>query len=105
MVTSILEGPRLVVLFFCIFGNLLVEDAVTNVVMGVVVTIVDGNVVLERVSVFVLENTEVVLCCSVDSPKVNPVSLPVDSTVCASVPIVISLVKSFVIPALPEVSL
>ncbi|KOX77945.1 hypothetical protein WN51_05833 [Melipona quadrifasciata] len=105
MVTSILEGPRLVVLFFCIFGNLLVEDAVTNVViMGVVVTVVDGNVVLKRVSVFVLENTEVVLSCSVDSPKVNPVSDPdpVDSTVCASVPIVISLAKSFVIPALPE---
>lgn len=71
--------------------------------MGVVVTVVDGNV-LERASVLVLGNNGVVLCGSVDSPRVDPVSDPVDSTVWAFVPIVVSLVKSFVAPILLEVS-
>lgn len=108
MVTSILEGPRLPdVLFFEIFGNLLAGVGVTGVVIGFVVTVVGNNVVLVRASEVAVENNGVVLCGSVVSPGLGSrdVSGPVDSIVCASVPVVVSLVKSFVVPVLLEVSL
>lgn len=102
MVTSILEGPRFaVVLFFCTLGNFLVELTVTGVVMGVVLAVVGNVIVLDRPSVS-LVNVGVVFWNSVDFAKLE-LSDPVDTTVCASV-IVVSLVKSLVVPVL-EVSL
>lgn len=74
----------------------IVTGTVTDVV--VVVTAVDGNVVLERgpsIPVVVLANGGVVVCDSVVS--LSGVSDPVDNMVCGFVPpTVFSLVKSFV---------
>lgn len=104
MVTSILEGPRLVVLFFWIFGNFLVGGMITVVVTGVVGTVaVVGKVVLKRAS-FILVNRGIVLCGTVVSPRLD-VSEPVDSIVCKPVPIVVSLVMSLVTATVLGVSL
>lgn len=77
----------------------IVTGTVTDVV--VVVTAVDGNVVLERPStpVVVLVNGGVVDCDSVVS--LSGVSDPVDDIVCGFVPTVFSLVKSFVTSPIP----